>query len=69
MTTPMMTPKFPHFCEPGLLFPVSSTKAVVGTYTWDGFGVTSVRTDVVVTWPFGRVMIEGITEVSGGPVV
>jgi hypothetical protein len=49
MTAPMMTPKFLPFGELDMLTPVSSTKAVVGIYTWDGFGVTIVRTDVVVT--------------------
>ena len=69
MTTPIITPMFPEFPELGLLPPVASTKAVVGTYTWDGFGVITVRIDVVVTWPFGSVKTEGITEVVGGPVV
>ena len=69
MTTPMITPKFLPFGGLEVLFPVSSTKAVVGTYTWDGLGVIVVRTIVVVTWPFGRVVIEGTMEVSSGPVV
>ena len=49
MTTPMITPKFLPFGGLEVLFPVSSTKAVVGTYTWDGLGVIVVRTIVVVT--------------------
>jgi len=49
ITAPTIAPTFPRFCEPGLLPPVASIKAVVGTYTWDGFGVTTVRIDVVVT--------------------
>ena len=69
ITAPTTTPKFLPFGEPGPLNPVSSTKAVVGTYTWDGLGVTSVGIKVVVTWPFGRVVTEVIMEVSGGPIV
>ena len=49
MTAPTIAPRFPQFAEPGLLSPVASTKAVVGTSTWDGFGVTTVSTEVVVT--------------------
>ena len=49
ITTPMITPKFPRSCEPGSLLPVASTKVVVGTNTWDGLGVITVRIDVVVT--------------------
>ena len=69
MTAPMTTPKFLFFGGPDPPIEVSSTKAVVGTYTWDGLGVTSVGIKVVETWPFGRVVIEVIMEVSGGPVV
>lgn len=69
MTAPTIIPTFPELSGPGLLVPVASTKAVVGTSTWDGVGVIVVRIDVVVTWPFARVTTEGITEVVGGPVV